>query len=231
MGNLINLFRKVELFEKLFLLKRKDFLISLAQEELNDDYEKLFNDAKKYLSLAKDQIREDLINQLGKDWSTWYFTNKSTLLNIPFNSIDQIKEQIELLTRFRQALYSKGEGDPSNKFTSAALNLGRYLVLASKSLNSLEQKNQTSTQEDVSSEPINRKKTDYLPANVQQALNDLLGIKLKTDGIMGPQTAQALQLFKNKFNNTKNIFDPQLQQDVLNAAKDKKSGLIRNVPF
>ena len=56
-------------------------------------------------------------------------------------------------------------------------------------------------------------------------------MNLKADGIIGPQTASALQMYKNQYNNTKHPYNPMLHVDVINSAKDKQSGLLRKTPF
>lgn len=50
---------------------------------------------------------------------------------------------------------------------------------------------------------------------VQGSLNKLFGLNLKLDGDLGPQTAQALQLYKNKYHDARHIYDPTFQKDVV----------------
>lgn len=92
-----------------------------------------------------------------------------------------------------------------------------------------------SSAEDVESESWSGKSSLKIDPRIQQALNETLGLRLATDGVLGPQTVQAIQSFKNKYNNTKHFLDPELHKEIFAAAANKKSdaksGLMREVPF
>jgi len=68
--------------------------------------------------------------------------------------------------------------------------------------------------EDIKTSPWAGKVKKYIDPKVQDALNKLFGLSLKLDGDLGPQTAQALQLYKNKYHDARHIYDPTFQKDV-----------------
>jgi peptidoglycan hydrolase-like protein with peptidoglycan-binding domain len=69
--------------------------------------------------------------------------------------------------------------------------------------------------EDIKTGPWAGKVNKKIDPKVQAALNKLFSLSLKTDGDLGPQTAQALQLYKNKYHDARHIYDPAFQKDVI----------------
>lgn len=236
MTNIKSLIKKIELFEKLALFgNRKDYLKTISQDLST------FNDIKKYLSLAKDTVRSGNFTELGSRWMDWFNSIKPELFKDP-NTLEEAEKQYGLLEAIKSgAHYQAGDYKGDNYLSRVSLNLNRYLKMVLDGLKEIkgfeeslvDRTEFSSGSGDVGSEKWtnNNDSTTKIDPKVQASLNELFQLKLKSDGVLGPQTAQALQLFKNKYNNTKNIFDPKLHQDVINTANDKKSGLIRQVPF
>ena len=59
-----------------------------------------------------------------------------------------------------------------------------------------------------------KSKPSLLVQKAQIALNKMFNSKLKTDGVLGPQTGQAMQMYKNKYNDNRSIWDPELQKSI-----------------
>jgi len=231
-----SLLKKAEVFERLAIYgSRRAFLNSIAQN--SDMPNQQFSNARKYLQMAKDTVRDDVLSQLNGNISSAFSSVQSAPSDIP-----ALEKQFNTLNSIRNAIYRKSKDDISGTSNQVALTMGKYLGLVSDLLKSLKESNleenllNSSVQpepptEDVKSDAWLGKTPSKIDPKVQSSLNELLGIKLKTDGWIGAQTAAALQMYKNKYNNTKHVFDPSLYQDVINSANDKKSGLIRNTPF
>lgn len=231
MTNTKSLLKKAELFEKLAVYGGRRAFHSIAQDA------NAFNNAQKYLSLAKDAIRDELFNMVGPQWSKWYLAAKEGLRKAP-TDVTSLQEQLNVLSKIQSAFHSKKNEDVSGRLDNAATALGRYVGAANNELQKVQDFEKSlveTTSEEASPEttssPWAGKVSKMIDPKVQQSLNELLGLKLSTDGSMGPQTATALQMYKNKYKNTKHIYDPSLYQDVIQSAKDKKMGIMREVPF
>lgn len=236
MTDIKSLLKKAELFERLAIYGgRKAFLNSIAQTISSGEQ---FDEARKFLQLAKDTIKGDMLSQLGNRVVTLFAGLKSAP-----SDIASLKSQLATLNDIRRSLYAQSGGDQYNEPAArVALEMGRYLSKAQEIVSEI--MSSPSNQEDysgmlanmqrsdVKSDSYTGKPSDRINPSTQLALNQLFPeLKLKADGFLGPQTGQALQLYKNQYKNTKNTYDPSLHQDVINSAKDKKSGLIRNTPF
>lgn len=57
---------------------------------------------------------------------------------------------------------------------------------------------------------------------LQLALNKLLGLNLRADGLCGAQTASALEIYRGKFNDTRNWNDASLWQDIIAKGNPSK---------
>ena len=241
MINIKSLLKKIELFEKLATYgSRKEFLKSLGQSELSFA-DKKFSEARKFLQMSKEAIQNTtgdlyLLSSLGNDIVSAYMSIRQAPLDI-----STLKEQLVILNYIRDAMYAQGKGDVNNPSTKISLNMSNYLKLVSDSLKDLSGESFEETlintplpetpKYDVGSKQWAGKATLIINPKAQSSLNELFNLSLKVDGSLGPQTAQALQMYKNKYKNTKNVYDPSLHQDVINTVEDKKSGLSRITPF
>lgn len=235
MTDVKSLLEKMELFERLAVYGgTRAFIKSLAQ---TSEFERNFGEARRSVQNAKDAVRGKLLRQLGPRWVQIFYS----IMDAP-NDVNSLQKQVSYLDAIRDALYKQGEGDTSNSSTIVALNISNNLKKAKELISSLQESSDfegsllRTTVEDTSSDEVKSEKwqgpmSDYVDPNTQLALNELFNLKLKPDGVLGPLTVNALKLFKNQFNNIKNERDPHLHQDVINAAKDKRSGLIRKAPF
>lgn len=55
--------------------------------------------------------------------------------------------------------------------------------------------------------------------NVQKALNELFEINLTPDGVIGPQTASALSMYQDKYNDRRDVRDYSLHKDILSKTE------------
>ncbi len=233
MNNINSLLKKADIYERLAVFGgRRAFLNSLGQA--TDSFEQ----AKAALSEAKVFLKEDLFSSLDQKWykwADWYAGVRDDLLSPPSDLADA-KKQLTMLNKIQSALHV-GKGPDTTGIT-------KHLLDAEKAIGSYDPSVETSGSNSVNhperlddfygnlgkkdnrtdksnfsydtSIPTSEIKVD---PKAQQALNKLFGIQLKLDGIMGPQTATALQMYKNKYNSPKNTRDPSIQQDVINTAQ------------
>lgn len=230
-NNVKSLLKKADLFERLAIYGGSRAFTSIAQDT------NAFNNVKKYLELAKDSLRDDLFNLIGPAWSTWYASIKNGLFRAP-QSITEAEEQINTLKKIKSAFFKNKNEDLSGKLENAVTTLHTYVSGATTELQKVKDFESGLMNSSVNSSIPETGATAWtgkvpttISPSVQHALNTLLGSNLEADGSLGPQTATALQLYKDKYNNIKHIFDPTLHKDIVQKAKDKKMGIISEVPF
>jgi acetylornithine/succinyldiaminopimelate/putrescine aminotransferase len=152
-------------------------------------------------------------------------------------TVEAAEEYIKTLRKIENMFTSKKSEDTSGKLENAVNTLRIYLGGATTELQKVKDfetnlMNTPEAEEKLTFENQWSGKTPTtISPSVQQALNELLGTKLNTDGTLGPQTATALQMYKDQYNNMKHIFDPSLHQDILQKAKHKKMGIMGETPF
>ena len=223
----------VNLFEKISTSKdRKSFLKSFAQDiTTNQD----FFDARKLLQLAKDLLTPSVRSILGQS-----FQSQLQLISSSPIDINWLKQQLDAMTEIQDFLFkrSQNSNDPKEQMLNQrALDMNRFISKAKENyaklgamsaspaqLQSNENKwlaNQLAdevSEKDVASHAWEGPAPTNIDPKAQEGLNKLLGLKLVPDGKLGPQTATALTMFKNKFNSPKHIYDQSLAQDVIFAA-------------
>lgn len=230
MTNTKSLLKKAELFERLAIYGGKRAFMRTAQDT------NAFNNVKKYLEIAKDHLRDDLFTLVGPTWAKWYASVRGGLAKAP-QTVTEAESQINTLKEIQRAFFSKKSNDLSGKLENAVNTLRTYVGGAATELQKVKdfEANLMNTPEPEEKLTFERQWDGKVPTtispSVQQALNELLDSKLKTDGTLGPQTATALQLYKDQYNNMKHIFDPSLHQEILQKAKHKKMGIMGETPF
>jgi hypothetical protein len=224
----------VDLFVKTAMrMNRKGFLQSLAQ---NISARPEFAEAKKFLQLAKDLITPSVRARLGQSFGTQLQDMSGSIDNL-----SSLKKQIDAVSAIQDYLFKGTEGSQEPKeqmLNQRAVSIGSYLASAKENYTRLSSAEGTSSKQLQTNEDKWMSRQELLPPGekdvpshtwvgpipkninpeTQKALNKLLSLSLKTDGILGPLTASALQMFKNKYNSPKNIYDPSLWEDIIFAA-------------
>lgn len=230
MTNTKSLLKKTELFERLAIYGGTRAFMRTAQDT------NAFNNVKKYLEIAKNHLRDDLFALVGPTWVKWYASVRSGLVKAP-QTVAEAESQISTLKQIQSAFFSKKNEDLSGKLENAVNTLRAYVGGATTELQKVKdfEAGLMNTPEPEEKLTFERQWHGKVPTtinpSIQQALNELLGTKLKTDGTLGPQTATALQIYKDQYDNMKHIFDPSLHQDILQKAKHKKMGIMGETPF
>lgn len=213
MTNSKYLLKKADLFERLAIYGGTRAFQSFGQDFGKAVDQDMFSQARKLLQLAKDET-----HRLDEDWQDWMVKYYPSMGTAP-QDVASLKAQLSDLTKIRNILYSKAKETNDSKLSNTALGIGKYLLTIENLVNTL---SPAAAKPDVGSEsfaPEGRSAVEVfsINPNVQRALNKLFNLKLAPDGVLGPQTANAIQMFKNKFNNTKHFSDRSLHQDILDA--------------
>lgn len=241
MSKITTLCSKASLFERLATYgSRAQFLESLAYQGMDSS---TFSESRKFLQLAKDLLKDnsEVLNSLSSKTKNVYIKFYPVIQSAPSDE-EELQKQLSVLKTISTLILQESKGELANKKPETlGLSIKRYVDSA---LNSIRKFQEQQQMEDAwlsqqPSEAVNSITNDTpftsapktISPSVQRALNGLLGIKLNADGLLGPQTATALQLFRSQFNNNKNISDPSLYEDIMTEYANKTSPIIRQTPF